>query len=685
MLRKIFYLSSSACLRSGTAAGSGLRVSVWKNLVAETSLVHRNNSLIRYFSSPVDCESAFTKGRKFEEFEGISPAALDVFKRKGFEFSFPVQDATWKKVMDGKSLIVREKTGAGKTLGYVLPAIEKLRLDAAANQRKGKRTPKILVLVPTRELCIQVTNQFAQILSRPGEFYVCSLYGGASIVPQLDMLERGVDIVVATPGRLSDVLGREAINTSNIDMVVLDETDQMLDIGFADKITEIVREIKSTRSPNSPGLQCLLFSATVPKWVQEASRKLMDSKPEFINLVSDDDMKTPASVQHLALQVRNMQSANEMIPYFLTKYLKPNGRAIIFTNTKHECDEVNSSLRGVIDSKILNGDVTQSQREKTFNLYKTGKLRCLVATNVAARGLDFPQVDLVVQLSPPQDIESYVHRAGRTARAGNSGVCITFYTRRDAHMMVRISSETGAQFEQLDPPRGEELENLKRIESDLTAEDKVDLQDTRQRFESREPTRQQSSYDDTIEGFTRVQFDFGPKSQIEESDIDSLKGYLRENCGLGDYTRDTKKLGLLKYSKGFVAMIPQDKAVNLEKFAFSLEGINTLGKSGITVSFPSVRPRTVNPFADRNQDGQKSGSFSRQPYTKSYSGNSRFERGGSRDRAGGSESRDSTSNNRYQRDSWNGNNSNNGNRDSNNGTQRGSYRNTRRDSDENYS
>jgi ATP-dependent RNA helicase DDX50 len=664
MLRKIFSCAGSAYLKSNSSASAGIRTCLWKSIYAESNLLHRNSDLVRYFSSAVAAESGFAKGRGFHEFEGISQTALDIFKKHGFERSFPVQEATWDKVMEGKSLIVREKTGAGKTLGYVLPALEKLRMKAALADAKAKRTPKILVLVPTRELCIQVTNQFSQMLSNYREFYICSLYGGTSIFPQLEMLERGIDIVVATPGRLNDVMGRGSFNGSNIDMVVLDETDQMLDIGFAQKITDIVEEIKSQRSSSGPNLQCLLFSATIPKWVQQASKKLMDTKPEFINLISEDDMKTPASVKHYAIQIGNMQAANSMIPFYLRKYLKPNGRAIIFTNTKHECESVNESLLSIIHSKVLNGDVSQVQRERVFNMYKSGKLRCLVATNVAARGLDFPQVDLVIQLSPPQDIESYVHRAGRTARAGNSGVCITFYTRRDAQTIERISDETGATFETLQQPTQDEINNLQRIESNLTAEDQVDQVDYRSATNAdQSSTRQYSNYDDTIPGHTRVQFEFDTTVQLESYDMNTMRRFLIESCDFRSFVTETKKTGILRNSKGFVAMIPSSAATQLDSMLSTEEVSSMLSNSGVKVSFPAVRPRTVNPYSsggDRNSRGGEGYSRGGEGYSRGGEG---YSRGGdssknySRSQYSGGRSRDGEDERAPRREnSWNNRN-----------------------------
>lgn len=634
---------------------------MWKNLSVGSSFGHRNEALVRYFAS-AEPELKFAKGRRFEEFEGISQAAIEVFKKKGFEFSFPVQDATWQKVMEGKSLIVREKTGAGKTLGYVLPAIEKLRLGSSGS-KKGRRNPKVLVLVPTRELCIQVTNQFSQMMSNPSEFYICSLYGGVSIVPQLQMLERGVDIVVATPGRLGDVMGRGSFKGSDIDVVVLDETDQMLDIGFAEKITEIVNEIKGTRQSQSTSLQCLLFSATIPRWVQDASRNLMDEKPEFINLISEDDMKTPASVKHFAIQVRSMDSATEMIPYFLTKYLKEEGRAIIFTNTKSECETVSDSLSRIIYTKVLNGDVSQAQRERVFNMYKSGKLRCLVATNVAARGLDFPQVDLVIQLGPPQEIESYVHRAGRTARAGNSGVCLTFYTRRDNFMMSKISSSTGAMFESLPIPSSQELESIQPIQSPSKTFDDAEDKPT---YRSRNLPDNVSSYDDTVPGHRRVQINFESWCEVDATNpyemLKQLNGW--EHSGL---LKSMVKAGILTQGKGLVGMLPENQVIELQKVITDNEVNEGLAENGWSFNFPALRPRTEGPKRSENDSeyqgyrgnrdrssGDRNNSFRRDSRGGSYQ--RRENRDGdyqnrfNEDRGGQSYRRDNRGNDGYRRD-----------------------------------
>ena len=385
---------------------------------------------------------------------GLSESTIKVLKNKGFNALFPVQSATFKIAFDGKDIIARERTGSGKTVAYSLPLLERLRHDGLLG--KGvEHYPKILVMVPTRELCVQVTREIESLKHYPDEFRVASLFGGTEIGAQLRLLQRGADVLVATPGRLHDHMGRGTVDLAEISKIVLDETDEMLNIGFKEKITEIIDEIKAATVGKS--VQYLLFSATIPPWVKATAKQTMNNNAVFVDLVKNDEIKTSMSVKHVRIPKKSEEHLPEMICGLIETYAGELGRTIVFTNTKVEANKIAMEGGIAASTDVLHGDIPQVRRQKTFDDFRSGIVKCLVATNVAARGLDFPNVDLVIQVGTPQDVESYIHRSGRTGRAGNDGVCVTVYNRYDIDMMREIEIKAGISFEDVVSLRPEEI------------------------------------------------------------------------------------------------------------------------------------------------------------------------------------------------------------------------------------
>ncbi|GGJ18617.1 DEAD/DEAH box helicase [Deinococcus roseus] len=350
----------------------------------------------------------------------------------------PIQSESLPHTLNGKDVIGRARTGTGKTLAFALPIIEGL-----APSRDYGRAPRALVLAPTRELAKQIAEEFNQ--SAP-HLSITTIYGGSSYVLQEKALSRGVDIVVGTPGRIIDHLDRKTLVLDDVQFAVLDEADEMLNVGFAEAVETILRHTPEER-------QTLLFSATLTPSVIRLAKAYMRS-PVTVDLIGENTSKASQTVTHLAVKVG--RSRTKILVDLLSVY-NPE-RAIVFTRTKREADELALELIGRgIEAEGLHGDLAQAQRERALAAFRSGRTRVLVATDVAARGLDIPEVDVVVQYHVPQDHESYVHRSGRTGRAGRSGVAIVMYAPKEQYAIRQLENATGARFEKIEAPTPSEV------------------------------------------------------------------------------------------------------------------------------------------------------------------------------------------------------------------------------------
>ena len=386
----------------------------------------------------------------------ISEATERNLKKKGIQYLFPIQYETFNHIYEGRDLIGRDRTGSGKTLAFALPILERLRQkEKRFSQRRGQK-PYVLVLVPTRELAIQVTKEFDRFKNSDREFRELSIYGGTDIHAQMDALRSGIEVAVGTPGRVIDLLMRGALSTKKLKYFILDETDQMLNIGFQDDIERIMKRIGeefAQENKSTEKIQNLLFSATIPRWVDKISSKFMKRNVVFVDMIKHSETHTSKTVSHYSLFFPSKDDKIHAIGDLILVYGGAHSRTIVFTDTKEEANEVMLKGQLKVDCQVLHGDIPQKQREVTFQSFRSGNLRCLVATNVAARGLDIPEVDLIVQLSPPKEIESYIHRSGRTGRAGKSGTCITFYTRKQAELVERIERSAKIKFKKIGAPQ----------------------------------------------------------------------------------------------------------------------------------------------------------------------------------------------------------------------------------------
>ena len=274
----------------------------------------------------------------FEKIEGLSKETAVMFKERGFENAFPVQAASFRPVYEGDNIIVKEKTGSGKTIAYALPIIERLRKQKKLGDYTSKG-PKVIVLVPTRELCMQVYGEIDKLQISAGEFSTVPVFGGVNFGSQAQNLRRGSDLVVATPGRLADHIDKQSIDLSNVEAIIMDETDEMLNIGFKVQIQEIIETIKSS-SGGSKDIQFLLFSATIPDWVSKDAVSFMGNNFKFIDMVSSSSQETPMNTQHIKLLVQNTDEAKGLISTLINKYAKNRGRCIVFTETKYEAKDL---------------------------------------------------------------------------------------------------------------------------------------------------------------------------------------------------------------------------------------------------------------------------------------------------------------------------------------------------------
>lgn len=345
----------------------------------------------------------------------------------GYSKPTPIQQQAIPYILRGKDVIACAQTGTGKTAAFMLPA-----LNLLCQPGKSSKT-RILILTPTRELANQIT-QAALTYGKHLRFNIVSLVGGMPYYPQIKGLARGADIIVATPGRLLDHMQSNRVDLSNVEMLVLDEADRMLDMGFIDDVEEIARDVPASK-------QTLLFSATVDKELKNIIRKLM-REPVHINL-STEKMTAPKIKQEF-YKANNSQHKTRLLKHFLDAGVY---KAIIFSATKINADKLAKQLRELgYRAAALHGDLKQNVRYRTIAQLKTGKIQFLIATDVAARGIDIQDVSHVFNYDLPRFCEDYVHRIGRTGRAGKDGIAISFVLPTDLKHMQRIERYIGQRF-----------------------------------------------------------------------------------------------------------------------------------------------------------------------------------------------------------------------------------------------
>jgi len=354
---------------------------------------------------------------------GLTKPVLDALKKVGYETPSPIQAAAIPALMTGSDIIGQAQTGTGKTAAFALPILS--QIDAKLNE------PQVLVLAPTRELAIQVAEAFQTYASCLKNFHVLPVYGGQDIVNQLKQLKRGPQVVVGTPGRLLDHLRRKSLKLDHLKVMVLDEADEMLRMGFIDDVETILSHTDGTQ-------QTALFSATLPEPIRRVSQRFL-TDPKHIKIESK--ATTVDTIDQSYLMVGGMGQKMDALTRILE--VEDYDGIIIFVRTRGATTELTEKIiaRGH-SCAAINGDISQSIREKTIAQLKNGKIDVLVATDVAARGLDVQRISHVINFDIPYDAETYVHRIGRTGRAGRLGKAILFVANRERRMLQTIERTT---------------------------------------------------------------------------------------------------------------------------------------------------------------------------------------------------------------------------------------------------
>ncbi|PYP00721.1 MAG: ATP-dependent RNA helicase RhlE [Gemmatimonadetes bacterium] len=358
---------------------------------------------------------------------GLAPELVRAVAEEGYELPTPIQQEAIPLALAGRDLIGSAQTGTGKTAAFMLPILQRL---ARNGTKHGLRA---LVLVPTRELAEQVL-QSARVYGRHVDVSAAAIYGGVGMEPQTRALTHGVDIVVATPGRLLDHMERGHVDFSRLEVLVLDEADRMLDMGFAPDVRRILRALPEKR-------QTMLFSATISFEVDALARAALDRHAS----VEIGRRATPAEgIEHVVVAVDKLQKRGVLARILQAK---PAGQTLVFTRTKYGADKLVTFLRREgIPAHAIHGDKAQSHRTRTLDAFRSGDADVLVATDIAARGIDVDGIRMVVNFDVPQDPEVYVHRVGRTARAGARGLALTLLSPDEWLLMGDIEKLVGQTF-----------------------------------------------------------------------------------------------------------------------------------------------------------------------------------------------------------------------------------------------
>ena len=382
---------------------------------------------------------------------GFSEALLSTLKEKGYSEPSPIQKAAFPELMLGRDLVGQAQTGTGKTAAFALPILERLRT--------GQKTPQALVLAPTRELAMQVADSFKAYASGHPHLKVLAVYGGSDFRSQINALKRGVDVVVGTPGRVMDHMRQGTLDTSGLRSLVLDEADEMLRMGFIDDVEWILEQLPQER-------QVVLFSATMPSEIRRLSKRYLKEPAEVTIRTKDQEGKR---IRQRSITVPMSHKLEA-----LQRVLDACGGegVIIFARTK----AITLTVAETLDAAghqvaVLNGDVPQNQRERTVERLRNGSVDILVATDVAARGLDVERIGLVINYDMPFDSEAYVHRIGRTGRAGRTGEAVLFVTPRERRFIRNLERATGQPIEQMEVPGNTAINQgrLDRLRKQLSA------------------------------------------------------------------------------------------------------------------------------------------------------------------------------------------------------------------------
>lgn len=374
----------------------------------------------------------------FQEMKLIAQL-LNAVKQSGYETPTPIQQATIPLVLQGGDVLGCAQTGTGKTAAFALPILQRLYQNPRL-QQAGPRPIRALILTPTRELAMQIYESFVSYGARRLGLTPAVIFGGVSQVPQTEQLRRGVDVLVATPGRLNDLIGQGYVRLDSIEIFVLDEADRMLDMGFIRDVERVISHLPEKR-------QTLFFSATMPREVESLALRILKNP----STVKVDSVTRPVDSVNQALYYVDKANKKYLLAHILNQPEVEN--ALIFTRTRHGADRVVKELgREGIRALAIHGDKSQNARQDALNQFKDGRLNALVATDIAARGIDIAGLSHVINYDLPNEPEVYIHRIGRTGRAGMSGDAISFCCVDEVKYLGSIESLTGKRIPTLDSP-----------------------------------------------------------------------------------------------------------------------------------------------------------------------------------------------------------------------------------------
>ncbi len=375
--------------------------------------------------------------RTFEEL-GVNAAIRKAIEELGFVQPMPVQEAVIPYLLGNKNdVIALAQTGTGKTAAFGIPLLE--RIDTS------RRETQALVLSPTRELCLQITDDLRDFAKYMDGIHVEAVYGGAAIEPQMRALKKGVEIIVATPGRLVDLMHRGYAHLEEVTNIVLDEADEMLNMGFSDSINEIFESLSADH-------HTLMFSATMSKEVERVAKKYLNNYQEIVVGSRNEGAENVNHIYYMVNAKDKYLALKRIVDYY------PRIFAIIFCRTKVETQEIADKLiKDGYNAESLHGDLSQQQRDLTMQKFRNHLTQLLVATDVAARGLDVDDLTHVINFGLPDDIENYTHRSGRTGRAGKKGTSISIIHSREKHKIRNIEKEIGKEFVKAEIPSAEEI------------------------------------------------------------------------------------------------------------------------------------------------------------------------------------------------------------------------------------
>lgn len=445
----------------------------------------------------------------FEEL-GLSKAALRALKQKGFEEPTPIQVKTIPLLLrDEKDVVGQAQTGTGKTAAFGLPMIEMMS--------EKSKTVQAIVLTPTRELAVQVAEEINSLKGKK-RLSIVPIYGGQSMDQQLRSLKKGIDIVVGTPGRVLDHIRRRTLNLDNISHLVLDEADEMLNMGFIEDVKEILRN-------TGPDKRTMLFSATMPPAIMGIAKKYMG---EYEIVRVQEQQLTVSLTDQIYFEVSQADKFEALCRII---DVEEDFYGLVFCRTKVDTDKIANHLidRGY-DADALHGDLSQGQREKILNKFKRRRINILVATDVAARGIDVQNLTHVINYAIPQDPEAYVHRIGRTGRAGKEGTAITFITPEEYRKLQYIKKSARTDIRRAELPRVKDVINLKRLRIQSDIGNIVKSRPLKKYLEMSEELLRDGSAEDILAAILQYSFqdELDEKNYIEIEDaVVDLKGKTR--------------------------------------------------------------------------------------------------------------------------------------------------------------